>query len=67
METLKPHTHYFNTEPKSLNPKFDKVTIDFAITYANDAITLEPREVGKTIYDKLHAEKIFEYLNSINY
>lgn len=32
-----------------------------AIEYGQNAITIEPEEVGKVVYDILVKEKIFEY------
>jgi len=34
-----------------------------AVNYANHSIMLEPEEIGKNVYDTLHEEKLFEYLN----
>ena len=34
-----------------------------ATRYASSHITLEPREVGKKVYDMLFSEKIEEYLS----
>ena len=48
---------------KTIYSTFD---IENALQYASKSIIIEPREIGKEVYDKLFSQKVTEYLNLKN-
>jgi hypothetical protein len=54
---------YVNMEIEKTKPIYSEADIMGATRYASSHITLEPKEVGKKVYDMLFSEKIEEYLS----
>lgn len=58
----KEFVEYVNGELDSTRPRYSEYDIMSATRYASEHITIEPKEVGKEVYDMLFSEKIEEYL-----
>jgi hypothetical protein len=55
---------YVNGEIDSTRPRYSEYDVMSATRYASSHITIEPKEVGKEVYDMLFSEKVEEYLTT---
>jgi hypothetical protein len=54
---------FVNMEIDKTKPLYSESDIIKATRYASEHIVIEPKEIGKKVYDMLFSEKIEEYLS----
>jgi len=60
------YVNMINDEISSLAKIYNTSDVTNALDYASESITIEPKDIGKEVYDKLFSEKVIEYLKINN-